>query len=144
MELGKVLEVVPIRKPMLCIDEISEVEYGKSVKGYRNISKDEPWAEGHFLGEPVFPGTLIIETMAQIGAFIFYNEEDPQELKSYFAKVNNVKFLKKVVPDCRLYINSEFVSKAGQLVQIRCKATVNNEVVAKGELTLYFIKDFTL
>jgi 3-hydroxyacyl-[acyl-carrier-protein] dehydratase len=143
MELEKILEVIPIRKPMLCIDEITEIIYGQTAKGFKNVTKDEPWAKGHFVGEPIFPGTLIIETMSQIGACIFYNTKNPKVLKAYLAKVNNVKFLKKVIPDCKLHIDAEFVSKAGNIVQIKTKASVNNEIVAKGELTLYFIENIS-
>ncbi|AJH03336.1 beta-hydroxyacyl-ACP dehydratase [Bacillus thuringiensis] len=141
MELEKILEVVPIRKPMLCIDNICEIIYGQSAKGYRNIKRDEDWAKGHFINDPIFPGTLIIETMAQIGAFIFYNEENPQLLKSYLGKVNDVKFLQKVIPDCRMYINAEIVMKIKKMARIRCEALVNDEIVAQGELTLYYMED---
>lgn len=144
MELSKALEVVPIGEPMLCIDGISEVVYGKTAKGFKNVTKDEPWARGHFIGESVFPGTLIIETMLQIGSFIFYDVNNPKILKAYLGKINNAKFFKKVIPDCKLYIDAEFISKAGQIVLIRCKASVNEEAVAQSDLTLYFIENFAL
>jgi 3-hydroxyacyl-[acyl-carrier-protein] dehydratase len=141
---NEILKLVPIRKPMLCIDGICSVEYGRSVKGYRDIKKVESWAEGHFVNEPVFPGTLIIETMAQIGAFIFYDKDEPRELKSYLGKVNNIKFLKKVIPDCRMYINATLVIKAEKMARIKCEAIVNQLIVAQGELTLSFIEDFPM
>lgn len=141
MELEKILAAVPIRKPMLCIDDISQIKYGVSVEGYREVMGNEDWAVGHFIEEPIFPGTLIIETMAQIGAFIFYDIQKPQTLKSYLGKVNQIKFLQKVEPDCRLVIHAELVMKLGKMAQIRCDAKVDEQLVAHGELTLFYIED---
>lgn len=137
----KIIKAVPIREPMLCIEEISELKYGHSVIGYREIKKDEGWAKGHFVDEPIFPGTLIIETMAQIGGFIFYDENQKEDLKSYLVKVDKVKFLERVIPDCRLFIHGQLTQKSGKLVQIRCKAYVEEKLIASGDVTLYFIND---
>ena len=71
MDIEKVL---PHRKPFLFVDEIENVEYMKSSTGYKQVRDDEFWIEGHFPGNPVFPGVLILETMAQIGGFIFSDE----------------------------------------------------------------------
>lgn len=135
---------VPIREPMLCIDGICEIDYGKSVVGYKDVSKDEAWARGHFINEPILPGTLIIETMAQIGAFIFYNEKNPKDMKSYLGQVNSVKFLRKVIPDCRMYIKASLVLKTDKVARIKCDAIVDEEIVARGEVTLLYVEGFDI
>ena len=144
LQLEEILAVVPIREPVLCIDAITILSYGKVAAGYKNITKSESWARGHFIDEPIFPGTLIIETMLQIGSFIFYDIKNPKVLKAYLGKINNVKFFHKVIPDCRLYIDAEFVSKFGKIVEIKCDAKVDSTTVARGNLTLCFIEDFII
>lgn len=141
VEKEKILDWVPIRKPMLCIDGICDIDYGQSVRGYREINKDEGWAKGHFINEPVFPGTLIIETMAQIGSFMFYDEKNAKNMKAYLGKVDSVKFMKKVIPDCRMYINGRLIIQVGNMARIKCEAVVNEEVVARGEVTLFYVEE---
>ncbi len=139
----KILDWVPIREPMLCVDEICDIDYGKFVRGYRDISKEEEWAKVHFINEPVVPGTLIIETMAQIGAFMFYNEENANKLKVYLGKVDKAKFMKKVIPGCRMYINGSLIIQVDNMARIKCEAVVNEEVVALGEVTLIYVEEPT-
>ena len=104
----EILEVVPIRKPMLCI---CDVEFGQSVVGARYISKEEYWADCHFVTKSIFPGTLIIETMAQISAFMFYKRHNPIELKSYLGKVDKMRFIKKIVPECKMIVKADLIEK---------------------------------
>ncbi len=141
MKYEEILKVVPIREPVLGVDDIVEVKYGESVVGYRNIRKEQPWAKGHFLENPIFPGTMIIETMAQICSFILYKEGVTESLKAYLVKINNVKFKKSVIPDCRLYIHCKCKQIIGHVMVADCKAVVDGKEVASGEITLYFIDE---
>lgn len=141
MNYEEILNASPIRKPVLCVDGICEIEYGKFVKGYKDVKKTEPWAKGHFIDEPVLPGTMIIETMAQIGGFIFYNSKTKKSVKGFLSKVDKVKFLKKVIPDCRMYIKANLIAKSENIAKIACKALVNDSVVASGEITLFYINE---
>ena len=136
-----ILEIVPIRKPMLCVDEICEIDYGNYVEGYRNINKDEYWGNCHFVNQAIFPGTLIIETMAQISAFMFYKGKDTKTLESYLGRVDKAKFLKVVTPDCRMYIKAHLLTKVNNLTKMHCSAYVNNEKVATAEITLFFLNE---
>lgn len=99
---------------------------------------NEPWTKGHFPDNPVFPGVLIIETMAQIGGFIYYTKDDNKSLKTYLSKVEEVKFLGKVVPGDQLVVEGEVIIEFGNFARANCKAKVNNKVVAKGLITYYF------
>ena len=141
MDYEEILKASPIREPVLCVDGNCEIEYGKFVKGYKNGKKSEEWARGHFIDEPVFPGTMIIEAMAQIGGFIFYNVETKQSVKGFLSKVDKVKFLKKVVPDCRMYIEASLIAKSERIAKISCKALIDNSVVASGEITLFYTNE---
>ena len=137
----KIKNVVPIESPMLCIDEICEIEYGKYVHGYRKIYADEYWCSSHFVDRPIFPGTLIIETMAQISAFMFYREGITKTLKSYLGRVDNVKFLQNVVPNCKIHIEAWIIMNTDKLAKMQCVARLENQskIVAKGEITLFFL-----
>ena len=138
MTKQEIYSTLPHRYPMLFVDDILEVDYGKYVKGIKNVSMNEPWIQGHFPDDPVFPGILTIETMAQIGGFIYYTKDDNKSLKAYLSKVEEVKFLDKVVPGDQLVVEGEMITEFGKFAKVRCKAKVNNKVVAKGFVTYYF------
>ena len=143
MEQREIYGSLPHRYPMLFIDDIYEVRYGEYVKGVKCISRNEPWAQGHFPNEAVFPGVLTIESMAQICGFMFYKKTDDNlNLKAYISKIDEMKFLRQVVPGDQLIVEGEFLEKFSRFVKVKCKATVNGKVVAKGVLTYYFDSDF--
>lgn len=138
MTKQEIYSTLPHRYPMLFVDDILEVDYGKNVKGVKNVSMNEPWTQGHFPDDPVFPGVLTIETMAQIGGFIYYTKEDNKSLKAYLSKVEEVKFLGKVVPGDQLVVEGKMITEFGNFAKVRCIAKVNSKVVAKGLITYYF------
>lgn len=134
----EILKKVPIRKPVLCVDGIDQIKYGEYVSGYKVVDKNEDWAKAHFVDDPVLPGTMIIETMAQVSGFIFYDAKQTKSLKGFLGKVNNIKFLQRVVPDCKLYVESRLVAKIDKTARMSCKATVNEKLVATGDITLFY------
>lgn len=135
MDQKEILGALPHRYPFIMVDKILTIEYNKKVIGIKNVSANEPWAGGHFPNGPIFPGVLMIETMAQIGGFAFYNGK---ELRSYLCGVDKVKFIKKVFPGDGIEITGEVVVKATNMARVRCTAVVNNEVVAKGLISYAF------
>lgn len=143
MDQKEIYKYLPHRYPMLMVDDIYEVEYGKYIRGVKCISRNEPWAQGHFPEEAIFPGVLIVETMAQICGFIFYNKnEEGVGLKSYLTKIEDMKFIKHVLPGSQLIVEGELVQKFGKYVKINAKASIDNKVVAKGKLSYYLASDF--
>ena len=134
----EIYKTLPHRFPMLFVDDIYEVDYGKYVKGIKNVSMNEPWVQGHFPDEPVFPGALIIESMAQIGGFMFYSDDEHISLKAYLTKVDEVKFIDKVIPGDQLVVEANIIEKFGKFVKAKCCGKVKGRTVAKAVVTYYF------
>lgn len=139
MEIEKVL---PHRKPFLFVDEIEKAEYMKASVGYKLVGDDEFWIEGHFPGNPVFPGVLILETMAQIGGFIFSDESSnmPEQKFAYLSKADGVKFVRKVSIGDRIRVEAKLIESFGQYQKVRTVADVNGKKVAEAMITYTFLK----
>lgn len=135
LDIKEIMEIIPHRQPFLLIDRVTELVPGKSVKGYKNISYNEPYFAGHFPGEPVMPGVLQLEALAQLGAVaVLYQEENKGKL-AYFAGVNNAKFKQKVVPGDRLDLECEIIKVKGPLGVGAVTASVNGKVACKAEIS---------
>lgn len=120
---------------MLLIDEIAEIDPGKRVVGFKHITGMEPFFKGHFPGEPIMPGTLIIEAMAQVSTFLFYQpDKKSQKLNFYLGVVKDIRFLKPVLPRAELKITAEPLRLAEDSAYVKVEASVNDEIVSKGEL----------
>lgn len=137
METISIANGLPHRFPFVLVDRIVEIEYRKRSKGYKNVSFNELWAVGHFPSEPIYPGVLMIETMAQVGGFIFYNQdEENKAIKLYLCAVNQIKILHPVKPGDVLSVESELTDSFGKFHQLKCIAKVEDAIVASGGLTL--------
>ncbi len=141
MDKRIIYDTLPHRYPMLFVDDIYETEFGRYVRGVKNVSCNEPWVTGHFPDSPVFPGVLIIETMAQIGGFLFYSREREASLKAYLSRVDEVKFLQKVFPGDQIIVEAVLVEKFSRYVKAKCTAGVNGKTVAKAVITYFFDDD---
>ncbi|MDR3280636.1 MAG: beta-hydroxyacyl-ACP dehydratase [Synergistaceae bacterium] len=135
-----VMKALPHRGAMLMIDCVTELEYGRMAIGYKDIGEREFWCDGHFPGEPIFPGVLVIEIMAQISAMAFYREDEPAT-KLYLAKVDSVKFLSKVTPNCRLFAEAALDVEGAGFFRLKCRAFMEGKDVAVGTLTCYIRRD---
>lgn len=138
MDRSIILKILPHRYPFLFVDDILEVEYKKRVVGIKNISFNEPWITGHFPGEPVFPGVLIIETMAQIGGFLFYEKEKSEKFISYLSKIDNAKFIGKVLPGDTIVVESLLESTFSNFAKVKAIARINNKKIAEANITYFF------
>ncbi|MBJ6364107.1 3-hydroxyacyl-ACP dehydratase FabZ [Paenibacillus sp. GCM10012307] len=136
MESIEIEKGLPHRHPFIMVDRILEVEYMKRSKGYKNVSINEQWAVGHFPDEPLYPGVLMIETMAQVGGFIFYKAGIPPASKFYLGAVKNIKFIHPVKPGDTFMVETELIESLHIYHQIKCTATVGDKLVATGVLTL--------
>jgi len=134
--------MLPHRYPFLMIDKIMEIQE-ESIIGVKNITMNEPIFTGHFPGNPVFPGVLQIEAMAQVGGiFALSKVEEPHLYSTYFMKINNVKFKQKVVPGDTVVFELNLMSPIRRgLVEMSGKAYVNGKVVCEAEMLAQVIKD---
>ena len=128
-------DVIPHRQPFLLIDTIEELEEGKQAVGRKCVSYNEPYFAGHFPNEPVMPGVLIIEAMAQVGAVAILSKPEHKGKTAYFAGINGAKFKKKVLPGDVLTLTLEIVKEKGPIGVGKGTATVDGKTVATAELT---------
>lgn len=135
MDIKEIQKIIPHRYPFILVDRIEELEPGKSAKGYKNVSINDYFFQGHFPEEPVMPGVLIIEALAQVGAVALLSMEEFKGKIAYFGGINKARFKKKVIPGDRLDLAIEIIKRKGPLGIGAAKATVDGEVVAIAELT---------
>ncbi|MCR3921225.1 MAG: 3-hydroxyacyl-ACP dehydratase FabZ [Firmicutes bacterium] len=126
--------VLPHRYPFLLVDRMNEVEPGKRAKGIKNVTINEPFFQGHFPGYPVMPGVLIVEAMAQVGAFVILSMEANKGKIALFAGIDHLRFKQQVVPGDVLELEMEIIKLRGPIGKGKGTATVNGKVVATGEL----------
>jgi 3-hydroxyacyl-[acyl-carrier-protein] dehydratase len=131
----EIMEIIPHRQPMLLIDTIEELESGKRGVGKKCVSFNEPYFAGHFPGEPVMPGVLIIEALAQVGAVVILSCPEFKGKTAYFGAINDAKFRQKVVPGDVLLLEVEMVKQKGPIGIGKATATVDGKIAASAELT---------
>jgi len=135
LNIKEIQEIIPHRYPFLLIDKIEELEPGLRAVGYKNVTMNEYFFQGHFPEEPVMPGVLIIEALAQVGAVSVLSLPENKGKIAYFAGINNAKFRKKVVPGDVLRLEIEIIKKKGPIGIGKAVATVDGKKVAEAELT---------
>ena len=135
MGTKEIMEIIPHRQPFLLIDTIEELEPGKRAVAKKCVSYNEPFFAGHFPGEPVMPGVLIIEALAQAGAVAILSKPEFKGKTAYFGAINSAKFKQKVVPGDVLMLELEIIKEKGSIGIGKATATVNGKVVTQAELT---------
>ena len=115
----------------------------KTVVGVKNVTMNEPFFVGHFPKEPVMPGVLQVEAMAQLGGILVLNTvADPQNYATYFLKIDKVKFKKKVVPGDTLLIKADLMEPLRRgIAQMFCQVFVGDDLVSEGELMAQIVKE---
>ena len=131
----EILKILPQRYPFVLIDRITNFVSGEKCTAIKNVSVNEPYFEGHFPGKPIMPGVLILESMAQAGAFlVLYNLEDPLSKGMFFSAVEKSKFRKPIVPGDQIKLEMKLLKFRLGTVKISGKAYVDNELVAEAIL----------
>ncbi len=133
--IEQIKEVIPHRYPFLLVDRILEVEEGKRAVGVKNVSANEEFFNGHFPDYNVMPGVLIVEALAQVGAFAVLKMEVNQGKLAFFAGIENCRFKRQVVPGDQLRLEVELTKLRGPIGKGRATATVDGEVACTAELT---------
>jgi UDP-3-O-[3-hydroxymyristoyl] N-acetylglucosamine deacetylase / 3-hydroxyacyl-[acyl-carrier-protein] dehydratase len=139
-DINAIKRILPHRYPFLLIDKIVEFVLDEKVVGVKNVTANEPFFEGHFPGQPVMPGVLIIEAMAQTGGILLLNGLDnPGSKLAFFLGINNAKFRKTVLPGDTLVLELQMVSKRSRLSVMTGKAYVDGTLVAEAELSAMIV-----
>ena len=131
----EIMEIIPHRQPFMLIDTIEEMEPGVRALAKKCVSYNEPFFQGHFPGEPVMPGVLIVEALAQTGAVAILSLPENKGKTAYFAAINSAKFKKKVIPGDVLMLKTEIIKVKGPMGIGKATATVDGKVAVQAELT---------
>ena len=139
-DIAEILKILPHRYPFVLVDRILEIEVGNSIKGLKNVTINEPFFPGHFPSEPVMPGVLIMEGMAQVGAILAYLTEKDKIGNSlvYFAGMDGVRFRRKVVPGDQIIYQLKILKRKSKLFKIEGKAFVDDALAAEAVLLATF------
>ena len=133
LDVNEIKKIIPHRYPFLLVDCIEELEPGVKAVGYKNVTVNEPFFQGHFPQQPVMPGVLIIE--AQVGAVAVLSLEENKGKLAFFGGIKNAKFRKQVVPGDVLKLETEIIKCKGPMGVGKAVATVNGKVAAEAEIS---------
>lgn len=129
----EIMEIIPHRYPFLLVDKVLVQEVGLRGIGYKNVTMNEPFFQGHFPNMPVMPGVLIVESMAQVGAVLLLSDEKFKGKTAFFAGINKVRFKRKVVPGDTLKMEVILTKIRGSIGIGEGKAYVDDEIACEGE-----------
>lgn len=135
MDIKEIMSIIPHRQPFLLIDRVEEIVEGEKVIATKNVSYNEPFFAGHFPQEPVMPGVLIIEALAQTGAVCALSADEYKGKIAFLGGVNKAKFRGKVVPGDVLTLEVEMIKVKGPVGVAKGIATVDGKKVASAEIT---------
>ncbi|MEY4335052.1 MAG: hypothetical protein RLZZ196_3802, partial [Bacteroidota bacterium] len=140
-DINRIEKVLPHKFPFLLVDKIIELS-DKHVVGIKNVTFNEPFFQGHFPQNPVMPGVLQLEAMAQVGGILALNNiEDPQNFDTYFLKIDKAKFKQKVIPGDTLILKLELMSPIRRgICEMKGTAYVGNKLVTEAELVAQIIR----
>lgn len=139
LDVNQIMEIIPQRSPFLMIDRVEEYIPGESAIAYKNVCINEPFFQGHFPRNPIMPGVLIVEAMAQTGAVAVLSLEENKGKNALFGGIDKLKFKKQVVPGDVLKLEVKIIKRKGPIGVGEAIATVDGKLAAKGELTFAIV-----
>ena len=140
MDIMTLMKLLPHRYPFLLVDKIVDIDGDNSAVGIKNVTVNEPHFQGHFPEQPVMPGVLIVEAMAQTaGAICIFNKSNDKPSLVYFMTIDDAKFRKPVVPGDRLEIHVRKVKNRGNIWRFACEAIVDGGKVAEAQISAMLV-----
>jgi 3-hydroxyacyl-[acyl-carrier-protein] dehydratase len=136
IDVKEIMQILPHRYPFLLVDRIESLKEGEEIVGIKNVSINEPFFAGHFPGNPIMPGVLIIEAMAQVGGILAFHSSPKEWAGSlvYFMGIDKVRFRKPVVPGDQLRLKLTTIRQKQKVFKMRGEAYVGDTLVAEAEL----------
>jgi beta-hydroxyacyl-ACP dehydratase FabZ len=135
LDSAQILDLLPHRYPFLLVDRVDEIEPLKRIVGVKNVTLNEPFFQGHFPGQPVMPGVLIIEAMAQVAAVLILHSLEEREKKLlFFTGIESARFRKSVEPGDQLRIEMHVLQLRSRASRLRGVATVDGQMACEAEI----------
>lgn len=136
IDIDRLLDYLPHRYPFLLVDRVTELHPGASVKGYKNVTINEPFFAGHFPGRPIMPGVLIVEALAQVSGVLAMatKKQDVKDSIYYLAGTDNTRFKRPVLPGDRLDMESEILVERSRLMKFSCRAYVSGALACESDI----------
>lgn len=139
LDIKQIMEIIPHRYPFLLVDRIVEMEVGQMAVGIKNVTMNEPFFQGHFPGNPIMPGVLMVEALAQVGAVAILSMDEYKGKLAVFTGIDEIKFKRQVVPGDTLRLEVKIESFRRNIGKGEVLATVDGEVAVKGKISFAVI-----
>lgn len=132
--IREIMDTIPHRYPFILVDRVTEIVQGKRIKGYKNVTINEPFFQGHFPNDPIMPGVLQLEAMAQLGVILINTVPNAQGKLAVFAGMNDVRFRRMVTPGDKFEMECEILKLRLPIGKMACKAYVDGELAVEAEI----------
>ena len=139
LDINEIMKIIPQRPPILMIDRVEELKPGEGAIAYKNVCINEPYFQGHFPGQPIMPGVLIVESLAQTGAVAILSMEENKNKNAFFGGIDKLRFKRPAKPGDVLKLEVKIIKRKGPIGVGEAIATVDGELVTKGELTFAIV-----
>jgi 3-hydroxyacyl-[acyl-carrier-protein] dehydratase len=140
LDINQIKKLIPHRYPFLLVDRVTHVVPGHSAKGYKNLTANEQFFEGHFPFKPIMPGVLMVEALAQLACIAILMKDEFKGQMGVFTGIDGFKFRHMVIPGDRLDMEVELLKLKGPLGKLKASAKVGDKIAAEGEISFAMIK----
>lgn len=140
LDIRQIKELLPHRYPFLLVDRVTHLEPGVSAKGYKNLTANEQFFEGHFPDKPIMPGVLMVEALAQVACIALLAKDEYKGMLGVFTGMDGMKFRTMVTPGDRLDMEVELLKMKGPLGKVKVQAKVGDKIACEGEISFAMVK----